>query len=70
MKKKSTAEVADPATTTPPPDAAPLLLWVKVLKGGIKIAGGTAAAGRKLKVSPEVATYHEAQGNVKVLGTV
>ncbi|WAC20978.1 hypothetical protein OVA24_06230 [Luteolibacter sp. SL250] len=52
------------------PAAAPLFLWVKVLKGGIKIAGGTAAAGRTLKVSQEVATYHEGQGNVKVLGTV
>jgi len=72
----TTAVAPEPEAEAPPePDPAPapastLKVWVKVLKGGTKIAGGTAAAGRKLKVSPEVAEWHRTQGNVAVLGTV
>ena len=68
-KKADTAAAdAAPAPATPP--SVPLLVSVKVLTGGIKIAGGTAAAGRRLKVTQEVAEFHEARGEVRVLGTV
>lgn len=75
MSEDLTTPAAQPkkkAATEPTPAAQPpaVKVRVKVLLGGLKIARGTAAAGKVLTVSPEVAEFHENRGEVKILGTV
>lgn len=53
------------------PTAAPsVAVRVKVIKNGLLIGGGVAAAGTEVSVTAEHASYHEERGEVQILGTV
>jgi hypothetical protein len=67
MSNKTTP--AEAAKNDKAPDAKKLVVRVKVIKGGLSIAGSTAAAGTVINCFSDIADFHEKRGEVKILGT-
>lgn len=63
MNNTNTPET--PATTPPA-----VIVRAQVLKNGLEIAGGTAAAGTIVNVTQEAAKFHEERKEITVLGTL
>jgi hypothetical protein len=66
MKETTTTPPAEPT----PAAAPPLILRVRVLKNGLEIAGGIAAAGAVLNCAEAAAKFHEDRGEAEIVGTL